>query len=217
MYILYGGGASRSAGPQMTLEEIGLPYELREVDISRGEHRDPAYLKINPFGFVPALITPEGELLHEAAAIMLTLADRHHARDLAPAPDDPLRARFYDQLFFQTNDIQPYIKQYFYAERYSTDRGHTPQVRAAAKAAAMERWSVLDRELAERGPYHLGDRFSLVDLHMAMWAAYGFDGADDVIGTFPAVRAVYDRVTDRPKSAPVLARVRAAMAKVRGG
>ena len=54
-YILYGGNVTRSLGPQMVLEEGGLPYRLREVDIGRGEHRRPDFTALNPAGYVPDL------------------------------------------------------------------------------------------------------------------------------------------------------------------
>ena len=59
MYILYGGGVTRSLGPQMILEEAGLPYELRSLDEHAGEHRQTSYLAINPAGVMPALKTIE--------------------------------------------------------------------------------------------------------------------------------------------------------------
>ena len=60
MYIVYGGRFTRTICVQMVIEEGGLPYELRELDILRGEHRSPEFLSINPAGYVPAMITPEG-------------------------------------------------------------------------------------------------------------------------------------------------------------
>ncbi len=57
-YILYGDGVTRSIAVQLLLEEAGLPYELRRVDTRAGEHRQPAFLAINPAGFVPVLSRP---------------------------------------------------------------------------------------------------------------------------------------------------------------
>ena len=91
MYIVYGGRFTRTISVQMVLEEGDLRYELRELDILRGEHRSPEFLSINPAGYVPALITPEGQTLHETAAIVLYLADRHGLRDLAPGIDEAER------------------------------------------------------------------------------------------------------------------------------
>ncbi|MEE2981424.1 MAG: glutathione S-transferase family protein [Pseudomonadota bacterium] len=204
MYILYGGGVSRSVGPQMVLEEAGLPYELRHVDIAAGDHRTAEFLAVNPAGYVPALVTPEGETLHEAAAIMLYLADRHQLHDMAPPPDDPLRGRFYSRLFFHTSDIQPAHKRSNYPQRYTLDPADTERVRNAARAMARERWAVLDGFLAADGPYHLGERFSLLDLHMAVWVNYGLGAARDLADEFPAVGACFARVMARPKAAALL-------------
>ena len=205
MYILYGGRLTRTIGPQMVLQEGDLAYELREIDILADEHRTPEFRAINPAGYVPALITPEGETLHEAAAIMLYLADRHGLDDLAPAPDAPERGLFYSKLFFLTNDVQPALKRYFFPHRYSTDDADTPRIKARALDTAMERWAVVDDHLAAHGPYHLGARFSLVDLYMAMWAVFGFAPTAAMSPNFPALRRCYDLVAARPKIAALLA------------
>jgi len=207
MYILYGGGVSRAAGPQMVLEEAGLAYELRSVDIDAGEHRSAAFLALNPAGYVPALVTPGGEILHEAAAIMLYLADHHRLDALAPPADDPLRGRFLSALFYLCDDIQPPTKRFFYPERYSEDAADAPRIRARARAMARERWQVLDRTLAAGGPFHLGERFSLADIYMAVWAAYGLDSPRDILDDFAAVRACFEQVAARPKCGPVLRRL----------
>ncbi|MEM7173609.1 MAG: glutathione S-transferase family protein [Pseudomonadota bacterium] len=200
-YILYGGGNTRSAAPQMVLEEAGLPYELREVDIDNDAHREAGFLAINPAGYVPALATPEGDVLHESNGIMLYLTDRHGLVDLAPGVDDPTRGPFLSKLFFQGHDIQPAMKRTFYPERYVAGAETAEQVRQAAWVMAQDRWKVLDDHLAANGPYHLGERFSFLDLNMALWAAYGFDTTDDVINRFPAIHRCFDLVLDRPKSA----------------
>ena len=204
MYILYGGGLTRTVGPQMVLHEGDLAYELREIDIMCDEHRRPEFLAINPAGYVPALITPEGQVLHEAAAIMLYLADRHGLDDLAPATDAPERGLFYSKLFFLTNDVQPAMKRYYFPHRHSTDDADTPRIKARALDTATERWAVVDDHLAAHGPYHLGARFSLVDLYMAMWAAFGFEPPETLLPQFPAVWRCYDLVAARPKIAALL-------------
>lgn len=70
--------------------------------------------------------------------------------------------------------------------------------------AARERWSVLDGYLAADGPYHLGEHFSLLDLHMAVWVNYGLGTARDIAEEFPAVGACFARAMARPKSAALL-------------
>ena len=204
MYILYGGGVTRSLGPQMILEEAGLPYEPRSLDEHAGEHRQTSYLAINPDGVMPALVTPEGEVLHEAAAIMLWLAERHGLDGLAPPAGDPQRGLFLAKLFFQTNEIQTAMARFFRPERCSTDPMHAPAIRDRARAEALDRWALLDGFLAAGGPFHLGTRFSLLDLHMTLWAAYGLDGATEVTDRFPAVRRCFEATIARPRVGPLV-------------
>ena len=99
MYILYGGDFTRAVLVQWVLEEGNLDYELRKIDLAKGEHRAAEFLAINPAGLVPVLITPEGEAVYEAAALMLYLADRHQLTELAPAVTDPLRGLFLSAVF----------------------------------------------------------------------------------------------------------------------
>jgi hypothetical protein len=70
MYILYGGDFTRAVLVQWVLEEGKLDYELRKIDILKGEHRAAEFLAINPAGFVPVLITPDGDALYEVAALI---------------------------------------------------------------------------------------------------------------------------------------------------
>ena len=85
MYVLYGGDFTRAPLVQWVLDEGGIGYEFRKIDIVKDEHRAPEFLAINPAGLVPVLITPEGDALYEVAALMVYLADRHQLTDLAPA------------------------------------------------------------------------------------------------------------------------------------
>jgi len=205
VYILYGGGVTRALGPQMVLEEGSLPYELRVVDETKLEHKTLEYRAINPAGFIPTLQLPDGSILHEAAAIMVYLAEHHGLTDLMPPPADPLRGLFFCRLFFQTNDVQPPICRFFRPERYSTDQSHIPGIRDSARQTALDRWAVLDDYLSANGPYHLGDRFSLLDLHMTLWAAYGLDEPTTVLNKFMAIRRCFNLTTDRPKVGPLIA------------
>ena len=203
-YILYGGTFSRALGPQMVLEEGAIPYELRVVDMEAGEHFTEAFRKINPAGFTPALITPEGHVLHEAAAIMVYLADHHGLADLIPAPGDPQRGLMLTKLWYYTNDVQPAFKRFGYTQRYTLRDEDIPAMRAKARAAICERLQLREDWLTQNGPWHLGERFSLADLHLALWASYGLENIGDIVETFPAIGRVRDGVLARPKSGPLL-------------
>ncbi|MDG2480429.1 MAG: glutathione S-transferase family protein, partial [Alphaproteobacteria bacterium] len=142
--------------------------------------------------------------LHEAAAIMLYLADHHGLEDMAPLPGDPLRGIFLSKFWYFTNDVQPCIKRLGYPERYSLSEGDTTLVRRHARERLIERLGVLEQWLTEHGPWHLGERFSLADLHLALWAAYGIETTSTIVDMFPAIGRVRAGVLERPRSGPLL-------------
>ncbi len=197
MYRLCFQKGTASFGPQAVLEEAKLPYELVSVDTSTGEHRRPDYLAINPLGLVPALVTPQGETLYESAAILLYLADRHHVEDLAPPVDDPLRGLFYRSLFYLSKTVQTAYKRFHYPERFSSDPGDAPCIKAKAVDDLVAGWRAVDVQLAATGPYHLGARFSLADIYLVMLATW-FDPPEELRRLFPAVANCFDLVAKRP-------------------
>ena len=81
---LYGGARSRASMVRWYLGEKGIPYTFACLDMAAGEHRQEAFLAINPFGKVPALVDaslsgPDGShlKLFESGAILLHLAENH--------------------------------------------------------------------------------------------------------------------------------------------
>ena len=200
MYILYGGRFTRALIVEMVMAEGGIPYELRNVDIVAHEHRRPEYLAVNPAGWVPALLTPEGETLYETPAINLYLAERHGLTHLAPGIGDPERGPFLSGLFSVTGDLEPIMKRYFYPHRYVLRDEDRAAMKERALGEALERLRVMEGRLGGKGPYHLGARFSLVDLTLCYWTAL----LDDLgaLEPMPALRRRLDLVTARPRLRP---------------
>src|SRR6202789_4087722 len=86
MIVVFGEG--RGFRVVWLLEEMGLAYRLRPVDLLAGVENDPEFLAINPAGFIPA-IQDGGVTMVESIAIMEYLMARHGPTPLAPAPADP--------------------------------------------------------------------------------------------------------------------------------
>ncbi len=76
---------TRSSGALTLLEELGAHYDLHILNMKAGEHRQPAYLAINPMGKVPALRHGDA-VVTEQVAIFLYLADLFPEAGLAPGP-----------------------------------------------------------------------------------------------------------------------------------
>ena len=102
---LYYHPYSRAAGTLWALEEAGVDYDLKVIDIMKGEQKGPDLVSKNPMGKLPTLV--DGDVVvTEAAAIALYLADRYQPGKLAPAPDDPLRATYLRWAFFAPSVIE---------------------------------------------------------------------------------------------------------------
>ena len=200
MYVLYGGRFTRALMVEMVMAEGGLPYELREVDIVAHEHREPEYLAVNPAGLVPALVTPEGETLYETPAINLYLAERHGLTRLAPRVGESERALFLSGLFYVTGELEPAMKRHFYPHRYVFRKEDEARMKERALEDALARVAVMEQRLGRAGPYHLGARFSLVDLTLSYWAV--FLETLGALDACPAVRRCMRLVRDRPRLRP---------------
>ena len=202
VYILYGGDFTRAMLVQWVLEEGGIDYEFRKIDILKGEHRTPDFLAINPAGLIPVLVTPEGDALYEVAALMVYLADRHQLSKLAPAVTDPLRGRFLSAVFCIADDIQPEMKRFHFPHRYSLRTEDNPAIQGLAKTLVLGRLDVMNTRLAKGGPYVLGTRFCLADFYLCFWVA--LLGRDSVCGRLPAIATLYDRVRSRARATTYL-------------
>lgn len=90
-FVLYWFPFSGSLAPMAVLEEVGVPYKKTLIDISKGEHLSPEYLKIHPLGLVPAFRLENGKYIFESAGICMYLADLFPEYKLAPPFDGPGR------------------------------------------------------------------------------------------------------------------------------
>lgn len=193
----YPGNASLT--PHMLLEELGVRYQLDLVDRTKGAHKSPEYLKLNPNGLIPVLVDAD-LVLYETAAICLHLVDAHPEAGLAPALGTPERAHFYKRLIWLTNTLQAMLIHYFYPERLVDDGNAegAAQVREHAQARIGTMLDQLDAELARHGqPWLLGDNYSAVDPYALMLCRWT-RGLKRPARALPHLAPYLQRVLDRP-------------------
>lgn len=155
--------SNASMAPHMLLEELGVPFELVLVDRTRGAHKSPEYLKLNPNGLIPVL--QDGDLvLYETAAICLHLADKFPQARMAPPLGTPERAHFYKWLMWFTNTLQATLTLYFYPERWADSEAGARVVKDRAETKVGTLLDQLDAELARHGgPWMMGEHYSALD------------------------------------------------------
>ncbi len=147
---LYSHPHSRGIRVQKLLEVFEIPHDLKTVDFHSGETRTPEYLKIHPYGRVPALVHGETTVL-ESGAITLYLADAFPAEIKAPTPGTLERARLYEWVLFFQSTLEQVAVESFAAED---------------KSKSVEKIRDLLSAMAGRfvGPYVLGEEFTMLDV-----------------------------------------------------
>jgi len=171
MYVLFGSGGGANMAPHGVLAEIGAAYEFRMLDLAKGEHKQPAYLKLNPNGKVPTLLI-DGKPMSESAAITLLLADRHPEAKLAPAVAEADRARYLQWLAYLTNTLQDAFNAYFHADALGSTAAVQADVKATAERRLAGMFGLLEAAL-EPGPFLLGSRYSAADIFLFMLTRWG--------------------------------------------
>jgi glutathione S-transferase len=153
---LYHAAPSRSSIVRWMLEEIGEPYDIQHVSLSKGETRTPDYLAINPMGKVPAL--RHGEVvLTETAAICTYLADEFPRAKLNIPIGNPRRGIYLKWLFFGPSCIEPAM----------TDRAFPRKEPPRPGMLGYGDFDTLLNVVANavtKGPYIMGDQFTAADV-----------------------------------------------------
>ena len=185
---LYHVPRTRSAGVVFLLEELGVPYRLEVLNQKAGEHREPAFLAVNPMGKVPALRDAAGAVVTEQVAIMLHLADLFPGAGLAPPVGDPLRGPYLRWMVFYAAAFEPAV-----VERAA---GREPASRTMSPYGEFD--TVLDTLVSaiSPGPYLLGDRFSAADV---LWGtSLGWTTQAKIVPGRPEIMDYVGRIQVRP-------------------
>jgi glutathione S-transferase len=160
---LYFAPRTRATRPRWLLEELGVPYELVNVDLAKGEHKQISHLRIHPLGKVPAL--EDGELVvFESAAILMYLADKYPEKKLAPAVGTPERAHYYQWMVFAGATLEPPIAAY--AEQMSLPEDkRSADIIAKSKEQALAAVKAVEHALLGK-MYLVGEKFSAADVQL---------------------------------------------------
>lgn len=200
-YILYGDKGSGSAPVEMALAEIGAPVELRPVPLEGDHQLAEEYRRINPMGRVPTLVLPDGTVVTESLAILLTLADRHPEAGLLPLPGDSGRAVALRWMALLAGEFYPCVTRGDYPERFSADPAHAPAIKARAIEMGRDVWRLIEARI-EPAPWLLGDRFSVADPYIAVLSRW-MGGRQWTPAHCPKVEGIARAVAARPAIAAI--------------
>ena len=203
---------SCSTGIHILLEELELPFQVTVLNLPAGQHREPAYLAINPKGTIPALVLNDGQVLTEFQAIAYWLARSYPRRQwLSDAPVLAARTlafmdhvvghvhgQGYTRIFTTDTYLPPEVMQDLPAQERAR---WTAAVQARGREIVTQGFAVIESQLTDGG-WAMGEHFGLADaafFYVAFWA-------DKLsLPLPPRCQALYRRLRDRPVVARVLA------------
>jgi glutathione S-transferase len=165
---LYFAPRTRASRPRWLLEELGIPYQLVKLDLSKQENQTPEFLAVSPLGELPALVDGDVTLL-EPAAICLYLADRFPEKQLAPLPGSAERGAYLQWLLFAEVTLQPIVLRFHERAQLPEEQNSAARVRevlARDHARLSAVLDVIDAEVAGRDFLAAG-QFTAADLVMA--------------------------------------------------
>jgi glutathione S-transferase len=164
MIDLYTAPTPNGWKASVTLEELGIPYEVHVVNLMAGDQKKPEYLKINPNGRIPSIVDrdEDGFAVFESGAIMIYLAEK--AGRLLPT-DRRGRSRVIQWLMFQMGGIGPMMGQANVFYRYFPEKIQPAIDRYQNECRRL--FEVLDGRLAESE--WLADGYSIADIANWSW------------------------------------------------
>ncbi|MCJ2035202.1 glutathione binding-like protein [Methylobacterium sp. J-068] len=189
----------------MFLEEAGLAYTIKPVNIGKGDQFKPDFLTLAPNNRMPAIVdhAPAGGgapvSLFESGAILLYLAEktgRFIATDIAG------RAEVLQWLFWQMGGLGPMLGQNHHFTQYAPEK--VPYAIDRYVKETNRLYGVLDRRLADR-PYVAGAAYSIADMASYPWIV-PYEKQGQRLEDFPNLKRWFEDIAERPATKAAYAR-----------
>jgi glutathione S-transferase len=193
MIDLYTAPTPNGWKASVTLEELGLPYEVHTINLSAGDQKDPGYLNLNPNGRIPTIVDRDnGDFtVFESGAIMVYLAEK--TGRLMPA-DAKGRSLVLQWLMFQMGGIGPMMGQANVFFRYFPEKIQPAIDRYQNESRRL--FEVLDRRLGE-SEWLAGGEFTIADIANWCWVrTYKWSGVP--VEGLAHLRRWLDAMKERP-------------------
>jgi glutathione S-transferase len=186
---------------RLVLRQLGLPYELVELDIKQGATRTPEFLAKNPNGRIPLLEIPGQGYLSESHAIMSYLAEGSPL-----VPEARLdRARVWQWLCFEQYNLEPNIgTARFWIASLGKDEAELGEKLVEKRRNGHAALGVLEQGLVGR-EFLVGNRYSLADIALYAYTHVASEGGF-ALDAYPAIRTWCSRVAAQPGHVPITSR-----------
>ncbi len=191
MKLYYKPGACSMAS-HIVLNELDVPFELDKTDTAKGVTQSGEdFLTISPNGYVPALVTDNGDIITENPAVLQYLADQFPDAGLAPSNGTLERTRLQEILNFISSELHKSFGPFFSETDLDRD------ARIQAEIVVGRRVEHIERTFADGRAHLLGDTFTVADAYAFVvlnWAGF----VEVSLDSWPNTKAYVARVAARP-------------------
>lgn len=192
---LFASPRACSLACHIALEESGLPYDVNIVKIREGQHLTEEYLRVNPWGKIPALKI-DNEVLTEAQAILSYVGDSTSV-NLLPRDNPLARARAHEWMNFLTATVHIAFRPLFKPQYLISDPALFPQLLELGIPNLRKTLLEVDRRLTGK-TWALGDSYSVVDPYLLVfWIWCQREDIVPHVADMPNWRAVAERTFAR--------------------
>ena len=202
MLTLYYATGTCALATNLALEYAGADYKIVHVDFSRQQQRSADYLRLNPKGRVPALVTEHG-VLTETPALLQYVAQRFPDAQLAPLDDAFLLARANEFNSFLCSTVHVAHAHRVRGARWADDEAAIDAMKLKVAQNMGDCFELIERGMLH-GPWVLGERFSICDIYLFALAQW-LKGDGVEIERFARIAANQQRLTRDPVVLRVLA------------
>jgi len=203
MLKLFYNPGSIALASHILLEEIGCDYEAVRLNTAIKEHTKPEYLKINPKGRVPALITDDG-ILSETPSILVYLAQRFPEKNLVPMDDIFAFAELQAFNSYLCSTVHVNHAHRMRGTRWvDDDEAAIEAMQAKVQSNMEDSYALIEAEMFS-GSWVMGDQFTIADIYLFALTQW-MEGDNVNIADFPKLEAHRHAMLTRPAVAKIVA------------
>ena len=196
-----------SVGPnphvvRMFMAERGIDIPMEELDIQKGLNRQEPYLKTNPAGQTPCLVLDDGSVVTEITAICEYLDEKFPGKKLMGDPPEERAQNRRWTRWVDLNIVEPLGNGFRFSEGLPMFKDRMrciPEAADGLKACAQDKIEFLDARLADQ-PYVAGNEFSLADILLYCFQAFGNVIGQPLNPEFKNYAAWFAKVGERPSA-----------------
>ena len=201
MLKLYYAPGTCARASHIALEEAGAAYTTERLDFKRNQQTSPEYLRVNPKGRVPALVTDRG-VLTETPAVLAYIAQSFPQARLAPLDDAYAFAQVQAFNSYLCSTVHVAHAHRVRGYRWATEESSFADMKRMVPKTMGACFALIERDML-KGPWVMGEQYTICDPYLfALTGWLEGDGVD--VASLPRVMAHRQRMEQRPAVKKVL-------------